>query len=107
MLGLNYHERANWQKVCQFVDIRVVDRNAAGGPINLSHIEIGRVGAMNADLAAFAGTGRYQMCRSAFLKSLMILFVGIINVQKPSKASAAVFTDDQIVTFGRAAITLP
>ena len=62
---------------------------------------------MNSDLAAFICTRRDQVCGAALFKSFMVLLIRIIDVQKPSKARASMFTDDQIVTLGGTPITRP
>src|SRR6266436_6461070 len=62
---------------------------------------------MNSDLAAFICTRRNHVGGAALFKSLMVSFVRIIDMQKPSKARASMFTDNQIVTLWGAPIAFP
>src|SRR5206468_3692382 len=96
LLGVDYHECADWQKLSEFGNISVVDRNAAGGPIHTTLVEHRLVGAVDANPAARPCLDRDFMGAAEFLKLREVDRIRVVERQEPSKPLARVPVDDEI-----------
>src|SRR5271156_172419 len=105
-LRVDYHGCADRQKPRKLADILIVDGNATGGPIDVADVQDRIVGAMNSHLAAFACPPRDFSAGPQFLEMSSVIGVGIIDLQKPVEAAAAMLLDNQIIAFRRAPIIL-
>src|SRR5438309_285623 len=86
MSGIDYHESADRQKRRHLGDIFVRDRNTSEGPVDVGHVEIRAVGAVDPDLAAFACASRDFMRGAHCGKAFLIGRVGIVELEEPSEA---------------------
>src|ERR1700719_3498075 len=62
---------------------------------------------MNADAAALMHPARYVADRFQVREIGRVKGVGIVDLEKPSEARAAMLRNDQVVALGRAAIAFP
>ena len=51
-LWIDNHHRARWQQAFELIDVVVVHRDAAGGPVYIAAVQLRFVGAVNSDSAA-------------------------------------------------------
>src|ERR1700733_15172674 len=87
-LRLDYHDCADWQKPFELVNVLIVNRDAAGRPVDIADIQNRIVGAVDADLPAFTRPSRYFAIIAQLGEMLAVVCIGIIQLEKPFETAA-------------------
>src|SRR5581483_10733625 len=105
------HYGPHGQDAGQFLDVLIVDRNAARRPIDISGVEYRHVGAVDSDMAALAdivAVVNRNLARIAHLfVAVAVDVVRIVESQEPLPAAAVMLFDYRVHALRRAAIAFP